>query len=420
MNQQIFFWVLYDFANSFLSAAIEGLYFSQWVVIDNGFPDIWFGSTFALATFLLLVTSPFLGAWSDFLGRKMPFLKTMTFLTIISALTLALIANSQIKTDLKVYLALASFFFVQLFYQSSLIFYNPLLNQVSSKNNLGFISGIGQLTNNLGFVLATGLFLLIVQKDISLFGSPGRNQVFLPATLVFGVLSLFFLFRFKEKSTTKLSKEINFKSVYAKIIVGLGQLWRKDKNIGFFLIAFMLISDAILTANLFFAIFMDQVYKVSDTTKFILITIMGILVIPSCYISGKLADRIGLKKVLVFSCLMLAFSFLFISLSTSISLLYFLIIPIGIGWGGYYTTARAMLVDISPKNRLGEFFGFYSIFQKSASIVGPLIWGITTLLLMDLGNLKYRIAVILLVIMMFLGIGILLKVKENKQVVYST
>lgn len=414
MKKNIFYWVLYDFGNSFLSAALEGLYFSQWVVIDNKFPDIWYGGVFSAATLLLLITAPFLGAWSDSYRKKMPFLKASTLAIIIFGILLGIVSNSSLPVFPKVVLALVVFFFIQYFYQASLTFYNPLLDQLSTTKTRGVISGIGQLANNLGFVLATGVFLVLVQSKFSLFGGTGRSQVFLPATILFAVLSLPMLFRFKERTESKPKSSIKFKVVFSQTIEGIKYLFSKQKNVGLFLIAFMFISDAILTANLFFAIFMDKIYLIPDSEKFKLLALMSLITIPSCYIAGLLGDKVGLKKILLFSCLILMASFLSISLSNSSKLLYLLITFAGVGWGGYYATARALLVNISPTKQLGEYFGFYSTFQKFASIIGPLTWGGVTLLLVNSGIIRYRIAVITLVILMGIGTLLLIRVKEKR------
>lgn len=410
-----FYWIFYDFANSFLSAALEGLYFSQWVVIDNKFADIWYGGTFALATLLLLFTAPFLGSWSDAHGKKMPFLKILTLIIVVFGIAMGLTASSSLPVLPKVILALVCFLFVQYFYQASLTFYNPLLNQLATKSNRGIISGLGQIANNLGFIIATGIFLLLSNGRFALFGPPGRNQVFLPAVIAFGVLSLPMLLKFKERDTNqKKLQSVSLLTIYRNTTNGLKELAGTHKNVGIFLLGFMLISDAILTANLFFAIFMEQVYQIPDGQKFILLSLMSLLVIPSCYVSGKLGDKFGLKKILIFSCVVLMFSFTLISLSSSIYLLYVLIVLVGLGWGGYYTTARAILVTIAPKDKIGEYFGFYSTFQRFASVIGPLTWGGITLLLINLGTMRYRVAVLTLVLLMFIGTMLLTKVVEKE------
>jgi len=51
---------LYDFGNSFFIIAIGGLFFAQWIILDNKIPDIRYGGSFALATLLVLITAPLL------------------------------------------------------------------------------------------------------------------------------------------------------------------------------------------------------------------------------------------------------------------------------------------------------------------------------------------------------------------------
>lgn len=255
MKKNIFYWALYDFSNSFISAALEGLYFSQWVVIDNKFPDIWYGATFSIATLLLLVSAPFLGAWADARGKKMPFLRNSTIMVIIFGLLLGIVANSTLPVFGKVFIALIVFLFLQYFYQASFIFYNPILTQLSTTNTRGVISGIGQLCNNFGFVVATGIFLALTQSNFTLFGDPGRSQVFIPATLIFLVLSLPMLLKFREREEIKSTNNLNFKKLLLTTFTGIKSLFKQNKNVGLFLVAFMLISDAVLTALLFSAIF---------------------------------------------------------------------------------------------------------------------------------------------------------------------
>ena len=46
-KKNIFFWTLYDFANSIV-AIVFFLYFSQWLVVDKGVPDFWYNMIFTI------------------------------------------------------------------------------------------------------------------------------------------------------------------------------------------------------------------------------------------------------------------------------------------------------------------------------------------------------------------------------------
>ncbi len=91
--RNILLWLSYDFANSLFTAAVgTSLYFSQWIVLDKGFDDIWYGAIFSAATILLLVTAPFWGAWSDRTGQRMPFIRVLSSAMIIAGLGLSFVA----------------------------------------------------------------------------------------------------------------------------------------------------------------------------------------------------------------------------------------------------------------------------------------------------------------------------------------
>jgi len=222
-----------------------------------------------------------------------------------------------------------------------------------------------------------------------------------------------FVFFFKEPKTGQTSQAVDFKSVYKKTLQGLRSLLRKNKNVTTYLLSFMLTSDALLTANLYFAIYLDQVYHMTDTQKLLILVLMEAVAVPSAYIIGKISDTLGIKRLLVLSCVILILVFISLSLSLPLPFVYVLSGLLGVGFGGFFTTARGFLVKIAPPAQLGEYFGFYATFERFASIIGPMTWGAVTLLLRDYGVMKYRVAILALAVLMFAGLALLRKVKEE-------
>ena len=67
-----------------------------------------------------------------------------------------------------------------------------------------------------------------------------------------------------------------------------------------------------------------------------------------------------------------------------------------------------------PREMLGEFFGLYALSGKIAAISGPLVWGGTVLALKSYGDdVKYRVAVGMLALMISVGFVLLLKVPDR-------
>lgn len=416
MKKNVFLWALYDLANTPLTVALTGLYLAQWVVLDNHVDDIWYSIPFTIATVLLLVTSPFWGAWSDRIGKRMPFVSWATYLMLFFGTILSLVIVSHLDASPKLVIVLFLFLIMQYLYQISLIFYDSLLLDISTSKNRGHISGIGRFFGELGWLVGPAVLLIFATGQITLFGTPGRAQVFLPAVILLALLGLPMIFWFKERQVKVTRPKTNAKDIYTKTIRGFKDLVRTQKNVALFLLAFMLFSDAVLTSTLFFGIYLDQIYKISDTQKVIVLGITEIFAVLSAYGMGRISDRVGVKKMVFISCLTLSIGFLCIALFSSLTMLYFFVGIVGLGLGGFYPTARALLVKISPKKSLGEYFGFYATFERFASIIGPLIWGITTFLLKDYGIIRYRVAMLILIGLMFLGTGLFLKVKEEEKI----
>jgi MFS-type transporter involved in bile tolerance (Atg22 family) len=83
------------------------------------------------------------------------------------------------------------------------VFYNPLLDHIAPPERQGFISGLGQAGNWIGQLVGILIALPFAIGAIYLFGAHGRAQAFLPATIIFLLLSLPMLIGFKKSRTQK-------------------------------------------------------------------------------------------------------------------------------------------------------------------------------------------------------------------------
>ncbi|TAK95493.1 MFS transporter [Patescibacteria group bacterium] len=412
MNKKnIVSWLVYDLGNSFFVTAISGLFLAQWLILDNKLDDIWYGAGFSIATIFVLMSSPFLGAWSDKLGKRMPFLKWASIALFVFNGLIAITAVSNLPMISRAFIVLGLSIIVQYLYQMSLIFYNSLLKDISTEKNRGKISGLGEGFNSLGWLLGSVALLPFANGAITLIGEPGRHQVFIPAFIISTLLMLPMLLLFKEQSLA--TEEQGDKTISKKTVEGIKQLFHENRNVGVFLVGFSFISDLMLTIELFFAVVMDALYKVDDNTKTLVFAVNLVATILLGYLFGKLGDRYGHKPILVISCAIFIVTMVVFFASSSLSILYLVGILSGAGVGGYYVVSRSLMIKLSPQDRLGEYFGFYSTFARIASITGPLVWGGITLLLRDYTVLKYQVAGMVMIGLLTIGTLILFKVKEN-------
>lgn len=415
MNKKnIFLWTLYDFANS-ISVFVFFVYFSQWLVIDNKVADIWFNLIFVGSTILLVFTAPIFGSIADKTEARMPFLQILTVLQFLALLVVSLLALLSPNSFPVVFWTAFAFLFANYFYQFSFVFYNPILDSLAPRSLQGFVSGLGQSANWLGEVAGALLTLPLLSGAVFLIGSPGRVQTFLPATLLFFLFSLPMLLLFKEKIQVKKVK-IDVILEYKLAVRSFIDLC-KTHGIGRFLLGYFFFNDAMLTAVNNFPIYLERVFKIPDQTKSLLLLAVLATSAIGALVVGFISDKIGLKKTLL---IILGSWVVIFPLNASMTnFTYFAILTIIIGFlfGATWTVTRAVMIYLSPAERLNHAFSYYTMAERFSTFIGPVSWGLITLFLVNTGSLRYRVAMASMALFILIGFFIVRKIpsKATKQ-----
>lgn len=412
-KKKIFLWTLYDFANSVVVVSFF-LYFSQWLVIENKVPDIWFNLIFVGSTILLLATAPVLGLVADQMRVRMPFLIIVTTLQFIFLLAASFLAIFNHITFLVVLLAALAFLLGNYFYQFSFSFYNPLLADIAPPKSQGLISGIGQSANWLGQIAGILLAFPFLTGAVLLFGHFGRAQTLLPTTVGFFLLVLPMLILFKDAdSRQKITLSIleKYKN-YFRSFINLC----KSPGLGRYLLSFFLFNDALLTAQNNLPIYLQQVFNISDKTKSLLLLAILVTSAVGALVSGFVADKIGLKRSLIF--ILVAWLIIFPTLAALHNFTYFTMAAIVMGFvfGATWSVTRAVMVYLSPKDKLNYAFSYYTLSERFSTFLGPVVWGLITSVLFRSGNLRYRLAVVSITVFILIGLIIVKKIPSESNV----
>ena len=124
---------------------------------------------------------------------------------------------------------------------------------------------------------------------------------------------------------------------------------------------------------------------------------------PCAILYGRLAGRFGCKAmittaVVAYMCIVLFAAFF---MKSAVEF-WILAILVGVFQGGIQALSRSYYGKIIPKDHANEYYGFYDIFGKTASIIGTFLVATTTSLT---GNASFgvlSIAVLLIVALIFL------------------
>ena len=264
----IFTWVLYDFANS-ITLVVFNLYYSQWLVVDRGLPDFAFNMIYVASSALLLFTAPILGLMADRTGRRLTYLKRVTWCTygFFGAASILPLCGSPMS-PWPLWPAVFCYLMANYTYLLSIVFYTPLLSDISAPERRGFVSGLGLVGNWLGQVAGILACLPLLSGAPLLPGGPGRVQTFLPATLMYVALSMPMMLFFKTPHTSKPMEAGARGGIrgFGGKCAGLLRV----RGMAPFLFADFLFSDALLTISINFPIFLNQVFRMPDRTKSLL------------------------------------------------------------------------------------------------------------------------------------------------------
>ncbi|MFH0969268.1 MAG: MFS transporter [Patescibacteria group bacterium] len=407
-KKKLLIWSLYDFANSIVFIVFF-LYYSQWLVIDHGLPDLWFNATFVGSSILFILIAPVAGSIADKLKVRLPGLRITTILSFIFFLLTALIA--VFYPDYYI-LSIITFTLATFFYLFCFTYYNPMLEDVALPEKQGLASGWGQFGNWLGQIFGLLITLPIATGAIILFSSAStRAQTLIPASLLFFIFSLPIILLFKE-SARKKTVPISIREEYRNIISSTKDLF-KSVGVGRFFLAYFLFNDAIITSSNNFPIYLEKLFGVDDTTKSFLL--LGILVTSAigALLSGWIADKIGFKKTLL--GVLAGWLIIFPAMAITKNFSFFIIISLAMGlwFGPIWTVSRAFLLQLTPRNMLNKSFTFYTLFERFATFIGPLSWGLIVTLIPKTGNMNYRVAAFSMTIFIILGLIIASKLPSD-------
>jgi MFS transporter, UMF1 family len=405
MKKKLTYWALYDFANSIVLMAFL-FYFSQWLVIDQGKPAWWYNTALIVASILFIFTAPAVSRRIDATKAKIVGLRWWTIVTFLGHLALSLLITltDGFEAWITLLYALSTYAYLVCF-----LYFTPILNDLSVSENRSWISGIGQSANSIGLVTGVLVTLPFV-NGITLFGDPGRAQALFPAVIIFGALALPMLILYREEKgiptidTVRGTGRHNFITFFKSVFT--------YKPLAFFLVAYFLFSDALLTFANNFPLYLETMHHVTDTVKSTLTAGILVLAAIGAVVIGKIADKKGKLKTLRIILLIWCFIFLAMALVTNFKLLIPIFLFAGILYGPAWGVSRALVGELAPPHLVASSYSYYVVAERFATFVGPAVWSIA-LITMGEGVRGYQTGLILLMLLIVVGLFFLKKVEEK-------
>lgn len=399
-------WALYDFANTIFSFAVVSGAIGLYLVNDRQFGErdgnLMLSLAVVVSVGLNAIVSPILGAISDRVGRRLPFL---LFFTAVCVGTTFFIA------DVQPIVGLLLFIVANFAYQAALIYYDATLKTVSLPATRGKLSGIGAAIGYCGTV-TVGLLIFLLDVPVM--------DRFRLAALLFLIFAIPIFAVVREPAGASRGP-----LTVREVVASFGQLRRSIAHarevpgLGRFLVGRFFYSDAVNTVIVVMSVVIVKVLGVSETLANVILLSLTLVAIGMSFVWGWLCDRRGPRWTLVVVLISWAAGLLLGGVALGFGpagLVPFLIAGaiLGSGLGGVQVADRVLMVRLTPPDRLGEFFGLYGLVGKGSQVIGQLLYGaIIFLLLVPLGVGAYQVAVLSLLVTMSIGLWLIWPVRDD-------
>ena len=382
-------WAMYDWANSAMVTLIVTAVFPIFYksVSAAGLEDATATYRFGMATTVALtisaVLSPLLGTVADFSASKKRYLGWFLALGVAATAFMFFLQQGAWLW------ALVLFMLANIGANGSFVFYDALLPHVAEPGEMDKLSTAGYALGYLGGGLLLVFALAMIQAP-GIFGLPSGDgltpaQASLPARISFlltavwwAVFSIPLFRRIPEPPATPRPQDQSATGAFRSSIdqlVGTLRHLRTYKQAFLLLVAFLIYNDGIGTIIRMATIYGEERH-LSRTVMIGAIAAVQFIGIPFSFLFGRIASYIGAKRSIFIGLVVyVGISIVGYFMTTP---LHFIILAclVGTVQGGTQALSRSLFAAMIPSRNSGEFFGFFSVFEKFAGIIGPLFFAL--------------------------------------------
>ncbi|MFP5398871.1 MAG: MFS transporter [Gammaproteobacteria bacterium] len=403
-KREVFGWAMYDFANSgyttVVLTAVFSAYFVGGVAGGASWATLAWTSALALSSLIVMATMPAIGAYADLRGAKKRLLALSTLGCVVTTAALAHAGPGQVAW------AVAAIVLSNVFYSYGESLIAAFLPELARDSSLGRVSGWGWSFGYFGGMLTLGLSLGYV------IWAQGRGlpaSHFVPVTMlitagVFALASLatFALLRERARPQPDPAHEAALRASLHR----LRHTWRESRRFRDFsaLLACAVAYQAGISVVIALAaVYAEQVLQFRQTQTMALIFLVNIAAAVGAFAWGYVQDRIGHRPALAVTLAGWIVMTVLAALATGPGLFWVAAVIAGLCMGSSQSAGRALAGALSPAARRAEFYGLWTFAIRLSAILGPMTYGLVTLL--SGGN--HRLAIASTGAFFVLGLGLL-------------
>jgi UMF1 family MFS transporter len=290
------------------------LFFSAWLVKDLGHSNTLLATVNGIASAMVVLSIPVLGAISDETQRRKPWVVGFTLVACAATVALAIIAQRWLplvgdgvirtnavaagagSTNLPLIAAMFAFVIANYTYQSAQPFFNAMLPDLVPREKQGWLSGLGAALSYVGAITAVLVAFpffqgslplvgaipqraLAVLRSLPFAGTGGRVSTFVPTAILFLLFSLPLFLFCRDRNAVSGLKRVQWAKAFRDVKSTISETRRYPGSLRFILASFVY-QDAMgtMVANMaLYAIYAMDFEAGSEATLFIVLTIPAVI-----------------------------------------------------------------------------------------------------------------------------------------------
>lgn len=404
-------WIYYDIGNSaftMMVSTIIPIWFNTLAanagMSNSEYLAFWSYAT-SIATILVAIIGPVFGSIADNKDFKKPMFMFVLFVGVIGCALLGAVPNWI--------LYLITYVIAKICYQTSLVFYDSMLTDVTTPERMDLVSSQGYAWGYIGscipFVIALGLyaagnpdFLGIMNERLSIF------LAFIVIAVWWFCVTIPLLKNYKQKYYVETTSN-KVKESISRLGKTLVTMYRDEKKVFFFLLAFFFYIDGVYTI-IDEAVAIGTALGLNQMGLLVILLLTQVVAFAFATLFGKLSEKyssVQLITVCILGYFAVAIYALFMKELWQFGIMAFIV---GMFQGAIQALSRSYFAQIIPANASGEYFGIYDICGKGAAFMGTTLVGITV----SITN-SVNVAVATLTVLFILGLFFFrIATKEDK------
>ena len=371
-------WAWYDWANSaFFTTVVTAVFPSFYATyaaagLAPAEATARFGLVTTISMATIAISAPVLGALADHSGAKKRLLSVFLAIGVTACAAMVFIGEGDLT------LASVLFFIANVGVSGSIVFYDSLLPHVAKARETDRVSSAGYAMGYIG----GGILLLInlawiLKPDAFGFGSTvsAIRASFVSVAVWWAVFSLP-LFRVVPEPPRHPRPDgesgVAIIAAFTRLATTFREI-RKYRNAFLLFLAMLLYQDGIQTIIRMAGVYGAEV-GVEQTAQIAAFVMVQFLGIPFSFIFGSLGVRIGTKRAIFIAIGVYATATVLAFFMTTVTHFFILAALIATVQGGAQALSRALFSRMVPADRTSEYFGFFAVAERFATVLGPLVF----------------------------------------------